>query len=131
MDHLFIIRSNLTLKCINKKVLINLIQNKIEKIKVFIEKSKIIIENVDEKEVNTLLLVFERKDRSGGEKVIDNDYDHRNKVLTITYENEAVVKSVVNFGEIFVKNKKFRAKTIDESIIKGNLCKQGLNKNFN
>jgi hypothetical protein len=70
-----------------------------------------------------LLLLMERNDRSGGDKIINYHYDHKSKILAIEYENPEVVKSVIDFGVISFQNKKYKAKDPNESKIEGNSLK--------
>jgi hypothetical protein len=72
------------------------------------------IENVLEDDVESLLLLYERNDKSGGDKYIDYKYTSETNTLIITYENEEIAKQVVDFGNVIFRKKPYKAKFLQE-----------------
>ena len=68
----------------------------------------IILENVDYEKIETILLYFGNKKKSGGGHILNHDY--KDGDLIIYYQDENTVKSVLNFGNVIIREQIFLAK---------------------
>ena len=61
------------------------------------------------------MLLYEREDKSGGDKSTEHKYYSDSNTLIITYENEEIAKRVIDFGNVTCRNKIYTAKYFNES----------------
>ena len=61
------------------------------------------------------MLLYEREDKSGGDKSTEHKYLSDCNTLIITYENQEIAKRVIDFGNVTCRNKIYTAKYFNES----------------
>jgi hypothetical protein len=57
-----------------------------------------------------LIQWFKNLQKTGGGRIVESQFLPVKKILIITYENEIVAERVVKFGEIEIRNQKYKAK---------------------
>ncbi len=70
---------------------------------------EIIVKNVEEKNKNVILCLFEDKERSGGGKARSFSYNEVKKELTIEYEEKSSTDNSVKFRGVELQGKVYRA----------------------
>ena len=78
------------------------------------------IENVAEDAVAALVLLFKRKDKTGGDRIVEHRYTKEANTLAIMYENEETAKRVVNFGSVTFLDTIYTAKYLSNQGAKSN-----------
>ena len=68
------------------------------------------VENVDQQAVEPLILLYSRKNKSGGDKIVEHKYDDKRNILKLTYENASIAKRVADFGKVEFKKRTYQAK---------------------
>ena len=88
------------------------------------------IENVAEDAVAALVLLFKRKDKTGGDRIVEHRYTKEANTLAIMYENEETAKRVVNFGSVTFLDTIYTAKYLSNQGAKSNAQNEISNAEF-
>lgn len=75
------------------------------------------IENIDESDIETTLLLFENNNKTSGGPIESHDYDKEIRVLTIVYEDEDVARQVLDRQTISFKEKTFNVKPFKKKVL--------------
>lgn len=74
--------------------------------------SAIVLENISINEVNVLLELYSNRSRTGGDVIINSNYDSKTNELVIYYENDEIVNRVIKHGEFIFGSNVYKPKRI-------------------
>lgn len=74
------------------------------------------IENVSPELVESIILLFENKNKTGGDICKEHKYIDDCKTLIIFYENEKVARNVINHEAVKFSNKTYKAQVLSDDL---------------